>query len=164
MKKGFTLIELLVVVLIIGILSSVALPQYTKAVGKARFVQAMILGDALTKAAERYVLANGQPPSTLDELDIEIAGELSNGNKTVSNGKYNCEIGLGGEGDLPHFYCAVEGLDVRYRSFYFPVNGFWYGRYCVADEEDEKSNKLCVSLGGEFFHDNGKGQNLYKLK
>ncbi|MGN0015962.1 MAG: prepilin-type N-terminal cleavage/methylation domain-containing protein [Candidatus Avelusimicrobium sp.] len=57
--KGFTLIELLVVVLIIGILSSVALPQYQKAVGKADAAQLLVALKAYDTALAEYKLAGG---------------------------------------------------------------------------------------------------------
>ena len=59
MKKGFTLIELLVVVLIIGILASLALPQYQKAVLKSRTAQCVLTLHAVDTAQEVYWLANG---------------------------------------------------------------------------------------------------------
>ena len=60
MKRGFTLIELLVVVLIIGILSGVALPQYEKAVMKSRYSNLMATVNALGAAEELYYMANGE--------------------------------------------------------------------------------------------------------
>lgn len=58
-KSGFTLIELLVVVLIIGILSAVALPQYTKAVEKSRAGEALLLLKSLREQQELCILQEG---------------------------------------------------------------------------------------------------------
>lgn len=78
MKKGFTLIELLVVVLIIGILSAVALPQYTKAVEKSRVSEAKVLLKALSDAEDVYVLNTGDFCGTwkLEDLDITLPGTV----------------------------------------------------------------------------------------
>ena len=70
LNAGFTLIELLVVVLIIGILAAVAMPQYTKAVEKARAAEALTTGRSLVNAIKVAQLANGGP-ATWDMLDIE---------------------------------------------------------------------------------------------
>ena len=72
MKQAFTLVELLVVVLIIGVLTAVALPQYEKAVEKSRAAEPMTLLSALGKAQEVYYMANGSYATKFSDLDVQI--------------------------------------------------------------------------------------------
>ncbi len=83
---GFTLIELLVVVLIIGILSSIALPQYTKAVEKARSVELLSMVNAAEKSITMAFLAESIPASGMTGKDLMLlglsGGEWQDDNKT----------------------------------------------------------------------------------
>ena len=81
MNKAFTLIELLVVVLIIGILSAMALPQYQKAVERTRIAEAAIILRAIATAHQEYYLANGSylQSDQIDKLAIDIPGTVTTG-------------------------------------------------------------------------------------
>ena len=73
---GFTLIELLVVVLIIGILAAIALPQYQKAVKRARIAEYEVNLKALAQAEHAYYLEHGRYlwyPADDPQLDIVLS-------------------------------------------------------------------------------------------
>lgn len=104
MKRGFTLIELLVVVLIIGILSAVALPQYQKAVTKARLAQLDTTVDALRKGISIWLLENGGYPSTTTTFvsDSKSMGILS--------------IDVDGHDDVFNAYCSETTCEIHFVS------------------------------------------------
>ena len=59
MKKGFTLIELIVVIIIVGILASVGMTQYTKVVEKGRAAEARLILGSLRTAEIAENIENG---------------------------------------------------------------------------------------------------------
>ncbi len=130
-NNGFTLIELLVVVLIIGILSAVALPQYQKTVLKAKTVQGLVSLKAIEKAQEEYFLANGHYTTDLEELSIQVEQDQA----TCGEAGYclyfvSSNIALEWNREWPR---AAE----RFR--------------CVAMAADEKAENFCASYGGYKF-------------
>ena len=141
MKKGFTLIELLVVVLIIGILSSVALPQYTKAVRKARIVEARTILSSLIKAEDLYVLENGNTEwNSWEDLSIEIPQET----KFWSFSGEECVAGGCGALASPKW---ETGYYLEYWSpNYDDGTSVLSGKFICYFETDE-GEKICKSLG-----------------
>jgi prepilin-type N-terminal cleavage/methylation domain-containing protein len=165
MKKGFTLIELLIVVLSIGVLSSIALPQYQKAVTRAKNREALLGIRAIGQGIEMYNLANGALPDEKEE-DLSILGienpssenwhyqffcvaqkkcfifAYSGGDEAVEGEMdYEIEGRTNEQGHLsPVFYVSeIETLEVK---------DLGDGKSFVRVESRDAGEKMCKKAGG----------------
>ena len=149
-NAGFTLIELLVVVLIIGILSSVAFPQYQRAVDKVKYHQLMALVDGIAQAQEVYYLSNGVYSSRFEDLDITLPDSFTLLKQADSLDCVN-QSKRGTICTSPHYtYAEPWGSSSvqYYRTYAYSAKP--NRRVCNVDtrsSETERWTRLCKSMG-----------------
>ena len=150
-SRGFTLIELLVVVLIIGILASVALPQYEKAVMKSRYSNLMAMVNALAKAEETYYMETGNYTNDFEALSITPGGcTLSADKQTCSYAWGSCKLDTSGNDRVA---CVNNTTLKNGYVWYFPTGAYGaWGTSCWAltADKNDKYAKLCEAMGAIF--------------
>ena len=149
-KEGFTLIELLVVVLIIGILSAVAVPQYQVAVMKSRFIKLYNISRAYQRAAQEYILANGEWPASFEDLSIDAPAGMEeatpSGSSCVMNDEFYCCMKTAVSGQQESgIICGLADYSLGYSYSYKSASSTTVkNRHdCVAKQTNNIANKLC---------------------
>lgn len=165
-KRGFTLIELLVVVLIIGILSAIALPQYKRAVDKSRVATILPLMRRWLDAYAIWKLEHGSYVKdtyykpTADELGVSWPNDWScDASKTeCENELWYCFANEEGTG---YVYCSSQWKSEEENFTIMmtqPDDNIGYPpgkRFCFDSES------FCKALGGKKI--NGYSSDFYEF-
>lgn len=144
-KKAFTLIELLVVVLIIGILSAIALPQYNLAVEKARATEALVVLKSIKDAQELYYMENGHycESANKDDLGITIP-ESKYWTYTINAGPNQSTFATRKNKDLLLFYRFSHQTSASVEPDSIACG---WGASSPTDEVVAYTTRMCKALG-----------------
>ena len=168
LKQGFTLLELLVVVLIIGILASIALPQYEMAVTKAKVASILPLMRRWKDALQEYKLQHGDYRDENDDIpdgatlgvswpsdwnDGECGDEISCGNDYW----IECVANDDGTG---YVSCAHLLFNIYMYQPDDNINEDFRGM-TVCEGRSTEGIKVCKSLGGKLV--DGYDEGYYKI-
>lgn len=141
-KRGFTLMELLVVVLIVGILTTVAVSQYRRAVLKSRYAALMPIAKAIADSNEVYYLGHGNYADSLQSLPVQGRSNYPDGT----------ELKFGTDADYAYVLAKNEVTIPHNRYIVYQKHSgkFADNIHCEAHQDDTQAQELCMSLGGEY--------------
>ena len=122
--RGFTLIELMAVVLIIGVLSSIALPQYRRVVERSKFTKAQVMAKSMYDSCQRLVA----------EWGVESYSELPSSVRKISR------LDIGDAADLPVGF-SVSGNSISGAGFLYTL-----GNDCDVNVKKTSGNYAGVTM------------------
>lgn len=118
-STGFTLIELMIAVAIIGILASIAIPQYQNYVVRTQFSEPHVLMGAARAGAHEQIMRGREIPAEISKLSGQIGlnptgrhGTVTESSGWSGNDDFWIEYTFGSEGT--NATPTLNGVRVRY--------------------------------------------------
>ena len=140
--EGFTLVELIVVVMMIGILSSIAIPQFMSAADKAKQKEASAIVASMVKAATAYQTEYGALPANMGEMSEYARFQECSHGEVAEKGGSVCKA------TTPD---AVDDADLTFYS----TSGHYFIEMKLTDEDSKL--KVTAKPNGGAFAKNGSG-------
>ncbi len=110
-KKGFTLIEVLIVVIILGILATLAVPQFTRMISRARMAEAWAGLGTVRTAQALYWAEKSAYAGVVTDLNCDSSsGDF---NFTVTGGGATFTATATGVGDAAGLIASMTSAGVR---------------------------------------------------